>query len=150
MELAIVLSQQEAAQLQPRLAAQQRGLHVLLVEDDAADAHLIMSALSQQGAKVAHIELAHDGVEALERLDESVAAPDLAIVDLQMPRMNGFKLLIEMACRGHGGIPIVILTSSAAKNDAVRSLFRGARQVITKPHSFDELKRILSATIDEV
>lgn len=126
------------------------GLHVLVVEDDAADAHLILRALSEQGAKVAHIELASDGVEALERLEESLMSPDMAIIDLKMPRMDGFKLLIEMACRGHGHVPVVVLTSSTAKADAVRSRFRGAKQVISKPNNLTELKRALATSLAEV
>jgi CheY-like chemotaxis protein len=99
---------------------------------------------------VAHVDLAHDGVEALERLNESLVSPDLAIIDLKMPRMDGFRLLIEMACGGHNNFPIVVLTSSTAKNDTVRSLFRGARRVISKPNSLDELKRELAVAIDAI
>src|SRR6185312_5575874 len=135
-----VSHQQAAARRQVEVTREEprEGLHVLVVEDDAADAHLILRALSEQGAKVAHIELACDGVEALERLNESLVSPDLAIIDLKMPRMDGFKLLIEMACRGHGNVPVVVLTSSTAKADSVRSLFRGAKKVISKPNTLSD------------
>ena len=147
------MSQQQAAvrrQMEFPQEEGREGLHILVVEDDAADAHLILRALSEQGAKVAHIDLASDGVEALERLDESVVSPDLAIIDLKMPRMDGFKLLIEMACRGHSNVPVVVLTSSTAKADIVRSLFRGAKEVISKPNTLSDLKRVLATTLAAV
>jgi CheY-like chemotaxis protein len=132
------------------LVEQREGLRILVVEDDAADAHLILRALRQQGDAVADIDMAADGIEALERLDGSLVSPDMAIIDLQMPRMDGFRLLIEMACRGHTGFPVVVLTSSTAKNDVVRSLFRGATKVISKPNSLEALERELATTIAEV
>jgi CheY-like chemotaxis protein len=125
------------------------GLNVLVVEDDEADAHLILRAL-QGRPKIGQVDLAGDGVEALELLDQQLVAPDLAIIDLHMPRMDGFRLLIELACRQDRDFPIVVLTSSAAKSDIVRSLFRGANRVISKPDTLEELELELAATIAAV
>jgi CheY-like chemotaxis protein len=134
-----------AARTKPHAIASQWGLHVLIVEDDEADAYLIERALADN-PRVSSILRACDGIEALELIEEGVE-PDLVIIDLQMPRMDGFRLLIEMACRGHDGFPIVVLTSSTAKNDIVRSLFRGASKVISKPHSLEGLNREIATTI---
>lgn len=120
-------------------------LHILLVEDDAGDAHLIETALGEL-AKVGLVDVVADGIEALEYLDGK-HAPDIAIIDLQMPRMDGFKLLIEIGCRDGLGFPIIVLTSSSAPKDIVRSLFRGASHVISKPDSTSELKSVLSVAI---
>jgi CheY-like chemotaxis protein len=147
MELKPVAIETEIPRQTQASGAPRAGLHVLVVEDNEADAHLIELALREQGAAVGAIEIAKDGVEALELLDASLVSPDLAIIDLQMPRMDGFRLLIEMACRGHDGFPIVVLTSSTAKNDIVRSLFRGASKVISKPHSLEGLNREIATTI---
>jgi CheY-like chemotaxis protein len=74
----------------------QRAYHVLLVEDDAADALLIEEALTDRGIARA-IGRADDGVEALEYLrDASNPRPDLIVLDLNMPRMNGRELLGEL------------------------------------------------------
>src|SRR5262245_43719576 len=91
-----------------------RGLNVLVVEDDVADAHLIKRALADS-PRVAHVDFASDGVEALALIDQGIAPPDLAIIDLKMPRMDGFRLLIELACRDEDRFPVVVLTSSTAK-----------------------------------
>lgn len=142
------MSNQQGVQRQtPEFQATREGLHVLVVEDNEADAHLIQRALRQQGEIVGAIQIAKDGVEALELLDASLVSPDLVIMDLQMPRMDGFKLLIEMSCRGHSGFPIVVLTSSTAKNDIVRSLFRGATKVVSKPNSLEALEGEISTTV---
>lgn len=142
MELNVSSQQAPARQSrQPRSEAETK-LRVLLVEDDIADAHVVMRALLQR-PDVAKVDLACDGVQALELIDKRVCTPDLAIVDLKMPRMDGFKLLIEMACRTHVSFPIVVLTSSTARNDAVKSRFRGADEVISKPHTFEQLEHEL-------
>jgi len=140
-------SQQAAARRAPQTREEcEVKLRILLVEDDLADAHLVMRALNQR-SDVAKVDLACDGVQALELIDQGGCRPDLAIVDLKMPRMDGFKLLIEMACRPHASFPIVVLTSSTARNDAVKSRFRGADEVISKPNTFEQLERELSRAL---
>ena len=74
-------------------------LNILLVEDDDADAYLIERALSAN-PRVAEIVRACDGVEALELVDARRMRPDLAIVDLHMPRKNGIALLGELCAPG--------------------------------------------------
>ncbi|MHA6758351.1 response regulator [Streptacidiphilus sp. PAMC 29251] len=70
-----------------------RPYDILLVEDDLADAMLIEEALLQRGA-ARSINQVDDGVAALERLrDPAIALPDLIVLDLNMPRMNGRELL---------------------------------------------------------
>ena len=71
---------------------QEQRLRVLLVEDDDADAYLIRRALAKN-PRIGEVVLAHDGVAALELINKGVVNPDLAIVDLHMPRKDGFALL---------------------------------------------------------
>jgi CheY-like chemotaxis protein len=96
------------------------GLRVLLVEDDLADTYLIKSAL-QQDKRVGEIFHPGDGAEALELLRTLDVAPDVAIIDLNMPLKDGFSLLVELSCREGPTIPKVVLTSSLARDDHVRS-----------------------------
>src|SRR5580658_5683531 len=74
------------------------GLCVLVAEDDEADAFLLGRTLADYPAvgKVVH---ARDGIEALAMVERGEVAPDLAFIDLHMPRMNGFDLIAER----HGG-----------------------------------------------
>ena len=106
-------------------------LEVLLVEDDDADAFLIRRALKMnpQVSDVIHV---HDGIEALYWMDSGMAAPDVAIIDLHMPRKNGLSLLMELRCRPEWNFPIIVLTSSMAPEDATRSRLRGANHFMTK------------------
>jgi CheY-like chemotaxis protein len=125
------------------------GLCVLVVEDDEADAYLISRALANQPA-VGKIARACDGVEALEMVDHGGIEPDLAFIDLHMPRKNGFSLLAAFGCRSEGGFPMVVLTSSTAPTDAIRSRLRGAIRVVTKPDTVEGLEQVLTSAIDAV
>jgi CheY-like chemotaxis protein len=89
---------------------------------------------------------AQDGIEALALIDRGTVKPDLAIVDLHMPRKDGFALLREFATREAAGFPSVVLTSSRAGADALRSKMRGAVEFLTKPNSAKKL----SAALDRV
>jgi CheY-like chemotaxis protein len=128
------------------LAAPDDDLKVLVVEDDDADAYLIRSAL-KRNPRVSQMVLAHDGVEALELLDSGMIAPSIAIVDLHMPRKNGFSLLVELRCRPKADFPAIVLSSSSAGADNARSRLRGADCFLTKPGSIDELHRLLSGAM---
>jgi CheY-like chemotaxis protein len=131
------------------LGAGERDLQVLVVEDDDADAYLIRSAL-KRNPRVTQMVLAHDGIEALELLDSGLVAPDIAIVDLHMPRKNGFSLLVELRCRPKADFPAIVLSSSSACADGARSRLRGADCFLTKPDSIDELHRMLSSAMASI
>ena len=125
---------------------QPAGLCVLFVEDDEADGYLIGRALSDNPA-VATVARARDGLEALAMVERGEVTPDLAFIDLHMPRMNGFDLLVALA-GGATSFPMVVLTSSAAPGDAVRSRLRSAVRVVTKPAAVTELYAVLTTAID--
>jgi CheY-like chemotaxis protein len=118
------------------------------VEDDEADAYLIRRALAKN-PWVADVVIAEDGVEALELFDKRRVVPDLAIVDLHMPRKDGLALLKEFATRTVQ-FPSVVLTSSKASKDAIRAARRGAVEFITKPKTEGELAATLNRVIRNV
>jgi len=125
-----------------------QSLNILLVEDDDADAYLIERALSSN-PRVGAIVRARDGVEALELVDARRMKPDLAIVDLHMPRKDGFALLAELRARVTVEFPSVVLTSSRSGADALRSRKRGCVEYVTKPNGMAKmtiaLDRIIAA-----
>jgi two-component system response regulator len=125
------------------------GLCVLVVEDDDADVYLIHRALADNPA-IGAIVLARDGIEALALIDRGVVAPDLALIDLHMPRMDGFGLLFAFAGRPEPKFPMVVLTSSSSPGDAVRSRLRRAIRVVTKPDTITEMYAVLKTTIEGV
>ena len=115
---------------------------ILLVEDDPADALLVEEALRARGA-ARSIAWVPDGVAALELLrDPEATRPDLIVVDLNMPRMNGRELLAVLkADDGLKAIPVVVLTTSDAPADVRAAYERHANAYITKPVNLDDFVR---------
>jgi CheY-like chemotaxis protein len=125
------------------------GLCVLVVEDDEADNYLIGRALEDNPA-IGVIFHARDGVEALAMVEGGEVAPDLALIDLHMPRMDGFGLLFAFAGRSGPAFPMVVLTSSSSPSDAIRSRLRSAVRVVTKPDTVAEMYAVLKSTVEAV
>jgi CheY-like chemotaxis protein len=124
-------------------------IEILLVEDDEADAYLVRSALATN-AKVGKVTLARNGVEALELIDSGASRPDLAIVDLQMPRKNGFALLSDFSTRECAQFPTIVLTSSTSGADILRCWKRGAVEFIAKRDSVSAMAAALDHVISNV
>jgi CheY-like chemotaxis protein len=121
-------------------------LNILLVEDDEADAFLIRRALANH-PRVGSVTLAEDGMEALELVDKRRIQPDLAIVDLKMPRKDGLSFLRDIAARPNAYFPCAVLTSSKSAKDAQRAKNRGAVEFVSKPKSLLELRQALDRVI---
>jgi len=119
-----------------------RHYDVLLVEDDDADALLIEDFLLERSG-VRTIHRVTDGVEALAHLrDPALPRPDLVILDLNMPRMNGRELLaILKNDENLRTVPIVVLTTSNSPEDVTTAYDRHANAYVTKPLSLDEFAR---------
>lgn len=112
---------------------------ILLVEDDPADAMLIEEAL-RHGGTPRRIAQVSDGVEALERLkDPAAPRPDLILLDLNMPRMNGRELLSVLKNDDDlKVIPTVVLTTSGAPEDVAAAYRNHSNAYITKPVNLDD------------
>jgi CheY-like chemotaxis protein len=120
------------------LAAGARRCDILLVEDDAADAMLIEEALLEHGtARILH--KAVDGIAALEHLRApGTDRPDLIVLDLNMPRMNGRELLAVLKTDERlKVIPVVVLSTSSAPEDVAEAYRGHANAFITKPVTLD-------------
>ncbi|MET9479601.1 response regulator [Streptomyces sp. NPDC006638] len=116
-----------------------RPYSVLLVEDDLADALLIEEALVGRGM-ARTISRVPDGLAALEHLrDPREERPDLIVLDLNMPRMNGRELLAVLKDDAAlGTIPVVVLTTSAAPDDIKDAYRQHANAYVAKPVNLDE------------
>ena len=125
------------------------GLQILLVEDDEADAYLIRRALCDN-PRVADIVLAEDGEEALDLFDRRRVFPDLALVDLKMPRKDGLTFLKDLSVRPSALFPCAVLTSSKSAKDAMRAKSRGAVEFVTKPSGEGEMKAALDRIVGSV
>lgn len=128
-------------------------IEVLLVEDDPGDIVLIRESFADHkvGNKLAVVS---DGVEAMAYLNgegqyAGVRRPDLILLDLNLPRMNGTEVLAAIkGDRELATIPVVVLTTSEAEDDIVRSYKLHANAYITKPVDFDRFRHIVHQ-IDE-
>lgn len=125
------------------------GISVLLVEDDDTDAYLIGRVLSDNDA-VANISRAKDGLQALAMVEAAEVSPDLALIDLHMPRMDGLELLVAFANLKGPRFPMIVVTSSSSQSDALRARLRSAVQVVVKPDTVTELDRVLKDAIEGV
>jgi CheY-like chemotaxis protein len=124
-------------------------LHVLVVEDDPGDVALIESALGDQSVPttVHHVV---DGAEALAFLHRQdgyadVPRPDLILLDLNMPRIDGRQVLAQIKDDPRlMAIPVVVFTTSATPDDVVHSYSAHANAYVTKPLDLDEFERALA------
>ncbi|MFJ4971770.1 response regulator [Streptomyces sp. NPDC088755] len=119
-----------------------RPYNVLLVEDDPADALLIEEALVDRGM-ARTIDQVTDGIAALAYLrDPAKERPDLIVLDLNMPRMNGRELLAVLKDDASlSGIPVVVLTTSSAPDDVEDAYRQHANAYVTKPVNLDAFIR---------
>ena len=126
---------------------------VLLVEDDPGDVVLVKEAFEFN--KV-HNSLHHvsDGVEALDFLylrngHENAARPDLILLDLNLPRKDGREVLeVIKADPDLRTIPVVVLTTSEAEEDILRSYHLHANAYVTKPVDFDRFIQVVRSIDD--
>ncbi|SFX43845.1 response regulator [Marinospirillum alkaliphilum] len=115
---------------------------VLLVEDDAADAHLTRMAF-EEGRLLVDLQHALDGVDAFDYLHQQgrhsqAPRPDLILLDLNMPRMDGRSFLERIKQdEDFRQIPVVVLTTSEAESDILASYNLGAAGFIVKPVEID-------------
>ena len=121
---------------------------ILLVEDDPADVELIRETMANSKI-VTHLHVVENGVEALKFLRREgkyadAPQPDLILLDLNLPRMDGRALLAEMrADERLKSIPVVVLTTSQAEEDIIKSYRLGANCYITKPVGLAEFARVV-------
>jgi CheY-like chemotaxis protein len=136
----------------PEAAAQP--IEVLLVEDDPGDVQLTKEAFEEHKVRN-RLHVVSDGVDALAylRRDPSVypdaVRPDLILLDLNLPRVDGREVLQEIkADPDLRRIPVVVLTTSQADEDIVRSYNLHANAYVTKPVDFDRFIAVVRQ-IDE-
>jgi len=109
--------------------------HILIVEDEVDIANLISFNLERAGYTT---RMTHDGREGLEKILKE--QPDLVVLDLMLPGMDGFQVLKEMQrdSRTHA-IPVLMLTAKSQIDDRIKGLESGADDYLTKPFSPKEL-----------
>ena len=133
---------------------QQRGpLGVLLVEDDPGDVMIAQEAL-KASRLTSKLTVVPDGVEALRYLRREngyaeAPRPDLILLDLNLPKKSGHEVLAEVKADPElRKIPVVVLTTSGAAEDVVRSYDLHANVFVTKPVDFDHFTSVIKQIDD--
>src|SRR6266699_6911989 len=105
---------------------------ILTADDDPQLLRLITRNLQLEGYEVLPVS---DGQQALEQIEQK--SPDVVLLDVMMPRMDGFTVCLKV--REFSSVPIIIVTARGQDQDKVRGLDLGADDYLTKPFSVDEL-----------
>src|SRR5271154_6737860 len=130
-----------------------RPVEVLLVEDSPGDVRLTQEAFREANEFV-HLHVATDGVEAMaflkrEGLHAQAPRPDLILLDLNLPKMDGREVLAHIKDdESLKTIPIVILTTSEAEVDIVKSYQLHANCYLSKPVQLEEFEALVKSIND--
>jgi CheY-like chemotaxis protein len=130
------------------LAEAVRPIEVLLVEDDEGDVLMTREALDE-GKVFNRLNVVGDGVEALAYLRREpgyadVTRPDLVLLDLNLPKRDGRQVLADVKTDPDlRRIPVVVLTTSEAEEDVLRSYDLHANAYVTKPVDFDRFVEVI-------
>ena len=130
-----------------------RPVEILLVEDNPGDVRLTEEAL-KEGKVINNMHLARDGVEAMSFLQRggkyaNAVRPDLILLDLNLQKKDGREVLIEIKKDEElRRIPVVVLTTSRAEEDIIRTYDYHANCYITKPVDFDQFIDVIKSIED--
>jgi CheY-like chemotaxis protein len=131
-------------------------LVILAAEDDPNDLELLRHVIGETGVEV-NFQSADDGEQLVNYLKgegkfsdrDAYPVPDIVVLDLKMPRMNGFEVLQWLRQEpGLARIPTVVLSGSGLESDIEEAYRLGANTYFTKPGQLAELRKIIGALID--
>jgi CheY-like chemotaxis protein len=121
----------------------ERPIEVLVIEDNEADQHLTRTAL--RDARIANdVHIVADGEQAIAFLNQvgtfvDAPRPDLVLLDLNLPKKNGFQVLEEMKAAAHlKNIPVIVVSGSARPSDIARAYALQIAAYLVKPVNVDE------------
>jgi CheY-like chemotaxis protein len=130
--------------------------NILLVDDNKMDIELTLDAFKEARVKNP-IHVANDGEQALDYLfgrnqyfdREKFPLPDVVLLDLKMPKIDGFEVLRQIkSCDVLKRIPVIILTSSKEEGDRALSYDNGANSYLVKPVSFEGFLKVIKKVVE--
>ncbi|NKB59071.1 MAG: response regulator [Alphaproteobacteria bacterium] len=125
-----------------RSASSEKGLSVLIVDDDVDMIRMIDTVLRDAGAT--HIQRARDGRQAINDLRKNLDVYDLIISDWEMPEVNGLELLQQVRIR-RPELPFIMLTGRSKKEEILAAVQANVTAYISKPFAAHELKKKILA-----
>jgi len=133
-----------------RIAEMGKPIEILLVEDNPGDVRLTVEALKENKVHN-NLHVAEDGAEAMGFLHREgkyahAPRPDLIVLDLNLPKMDGFEVLTDIKSDNElKRIPVVILTSSQADEDILKSYNLHANCFVTKPFGMQQFVEVVKS-----
>ena len=122
-------------------------LNVLLIDDDLADTCLILNVLRRH-PQVSTAHATDAPIFALRQLSSGRLKPDLVLLDIHMPKLDGFTVLKEMReIPSMATVPVVFLTTSRLERDVTRAKAATASSYVVKPDTYFELQSHLNAVV---
>jgi len=130
-----------------------RPIELLFVEDNPGDVRLTQEALEEKKVRI-NVHVVWDGVEALDYLRREgeyadAVRPDVILLDLNLPKKDGREVLAEIkADTKLKSIPVVILTTSKAEEDIIKTYNLHANCFVTKPTDLDQFVKVVQSIED--
>jgi len=123
-------------------------LNILLVEDDPDDIELMLETLKENRIQFS-LESIKQGDKVIPYLEMCKNFPNIIVLDLNLPKMHGREVLERLkSSERFKGIPIIILTTSSAREDKEFCLRMGADKFLTKPSTVEGFNKTISAIVD--
>ena len=147
LKLAVTESIKQDRKQEPEISL--KGKRILLTEDNALNAEITSTILSDAGV---HVEIAENGQIAIEMLKEAAAEYyDLIIMDIQMPVMNGYQAAraIRALPDSRSQIPIIAMTANAFEEDRRAAFKAGMNGYAAKPIEIEKLMRVIAETLNK-
>ncbi|MEZ0609720.1 response regulator [Fibrella sp. WM1] len=125
----------------------------ILIADDDADDRLFLNEALRHHQYTSQVKFVEDGEELMDYLthkngfsDQNAPQPSLILLDLNMPRKNGFQALAEIKAHPHlKRVPVVILSTSSSRDDVDRTYAMGVNSYMVKPSSFNRLTEMIGS-----
>ena len=122
-------------------------MRILLIEDDSDDIELLQEALKNH-AIAFEMEVIKDGKVALDHIRVGNAAPEIVILDLNLPKVHGKELILEIKAQAlFKNIPLLVLTTSSAKEDVDYAYKYGANKYLIKPTTMERIREMVETIV---
>ena len=122
-------------------------MKIFLIEDDLDDIEFLQEAFKNQGID-AHMDIANDGSAAVNYIRSGLHSPDIIILDLNLPKIHGRDVIIEIkSSDAFRHIPLLILTTSSAREDMEYAYSHGADKYLIKPTTLDQIRQTVTTIV---
>ena len=115
-----------------------QAIKILLIEDNPGDIELVRTGF-EDARVVNQLQIIEDGQVAFDFIVAGIDMPDIILLDINLPKVSGFEILAAIRTHEHSKhIPVIMLTSSEADEDIVKSYSHNANSYVTKPVDFEK------------